>query len=103
MTLNPKAVEGANLRILAIAKASVGEEYEILRSLGVRFPQVNVISVREQLESAASLFDRLTLAVRRAAAVAALAGLLVLSGLALNLFWGRRRPKLVPVPEQSAP
>ena len=30
-----------------------------------------------------------------------LAGLLVLSGLALNLFWARRRPKLVPVPEQS--
>lgn len=32
-----------------------------------------------------------------------LAGLLVLSGLALNLFWARRRPKLIPVPEQSAP
>jgi len=32
-----------------------------------------------------------------------LAGFLVLSGLALNLFWARRRPKLIPVPEQSAP
>lgn len=31
-----------------------------------------------------------------------LAGLLVLSGLALNLFWARRKPKLIPVPEQSA-
>jgi len=32
-----------------------------------------------------------------------LAGLLVLSGLALNLFWARRKPKLVPVTEQSTP
>jgi O-acetylserine/cysteine efflux transporter len=31
-----------------------------------------------------------------------LAGLLVLSGLALNLLWSRRKPKLIPVPEQSA-
>jgi putative ABC transport system permease protein len=39
-----------------------------------------VISVREQLDAAAALFDRLALAVRGAAAVAALAGLLVLAG-----------------------
>jgi putative ABC transport system permease protein len=39
-----------------------------------------VISVREQLDAAASLFDRLALAVRGAAAVAGLAGLLVLAG-----------------------
>jgi O-acetylserine/cysteine efflux transporter len=32
-----------------------------------------------------------------------LAGLLVLSGLALNLFWARRKPKLIPVTEQSTP
>jgi len=32
-----------------------------------------------------------------------LAGLLVMSGLALNLFWGRRKPKLIPIPEQSTP
>ncbi len=37
-----------------------------------------MISVREQLEAATELFDRLALAVRGAAAVAALAGLLVL-------------------------
>ena len=30
------------------------------------------------------------------------AGLLVMGGLALNLFWGRRRPKFAPVPESSA-
>jgi putative ABC transport system permease protein len=41
---------------------------------------VNVISVREQLEAAADLFDRLTLAIRAIAGVACLAGLLVLAG-----------------------
>jgi len=30
-----------------------------------------------------------------------LAGLLVLSGLALNLLWSRRKPKLIPIPEQT--
>jgi putative ABC transport system permease protein len=48
--------------------------------LGAAFPTVNVISVREQLEAATDLFDRVALAVRGAAAVAALAGLLVLTG-----------------------
>jgi O-acetylserine/cysteine efflux transporter len=31
------------------------------------------------------------------------AGLLVMGGLALNLFWGRRKPKFVPVPETGTP
>ena len=31
------------------------------------------------------------------------AGLLVMGGLALNLFWARRNPSLVPVPETGAP
>ena len=39
-----------------------------------------MISVREQLEAATALFNRVALAVRGAAAVAALAGLLVLAG-----------------------
>ncbi len=52
----------------------------MIRALGRDFPEVNVISVREQLEAATELFDRLALAVRGAAAVAALAGLLVLTG-----------------------
>ena len=65
---------------MAIAKASKAQEAAVIRELGHAFPTVNVISVREQLEAASSLFDRLALAVRGAAAVAALAGLLVLAG-----------------------
>ena len=80
LILDPAALAGANLQQVAIAKASRAEEARVTRDLGASFPTVNVISVREQLEAAADLFNRLTLAVRAAAAVAGLAGLLVLAG-----------------------
>ncbi len=78
--LDAHALEGAALRQVAIAKTDKAGEERVLRRLGQGFPEVNVISVREQLESATALFDRLALAVRAAAGVAALAGVLVLAG-----------------------
>lgn len=78
--LNPAALEGATLQNVAIARADKAQEARITRALGRDFPTVNVISVREQLEAATEMFDRLALAVRGAAGVAALAGLLVLAG-----------------------
>jgi putative ABC transport system permease protein len=78
--LDPHSLEGAVLRNIAIAKMDKAAEARLNRALGQTFPAVNVISVREQLESAAGLFDRLALAIRGAAAVAGLAGLLVLAG-----------------------
>lgn len=80
LMLNQSAFEGASLRNVAIAKASKAQEEAVLRRLGKSLPEVNVISVREQLEAATALFDKLSLAVRGAAAVAAVAGLLVLAG-----------------------
>jgi putative ABC transport system permease protein len=80
LILDPAALAGASLRQVAIAKATPAEEARVTRDLGAAFPAVNVISVREQLQAAEQLFDRLTLAVRGAAAVAGLAGLLVLAG-----------------------
>jgi len=80
VVLSPGAVAGAQLRHVAIAKATRAQEAAVTRALGTGFPQVNVISVREQLEAATELFDRLALAIRGAAAVAALAGVLVLAG-----------------------
>jgi putative ABC transport system permease protein len=80
VVLSPDALAGADLHDVAIAKASPAQEAAATRALGRTFPQVNVISVREQLEAATQLFGRLALAVRGAAAVAALAGLLVLTG-----------------------
>jgi putative ABC transport system permease protein len=80
VVLNPGALEGAGLTYVAIAKASQAQESAVTRALGRDFPEVNVISVREGLIQATEMFDRLSLAVRGAAAVAALAGLLVLAG-----------------------
>ncbi len=80
IVLDAEALKGANLREVAIAKASKAEETAILARLGRDFPAVDVISVREQLEAATKIFDQLAWAVRGAAGVAALAGLLVLIG-----------------------
>ncbi|HEY2048466.1 MAG TPA: FtsX-like permease family protein [Caulobacteraceae bacterium] len=80
IVLDPAALAGADLRSVAIARASPAQEQQITAALGRDFPEVNVISVREALEEAAQIFDRLTVAIRAAAAVAALAGLLVLAG-----------------------
>jgi putative ABC transport system permease protein len=80
IVITPGALEGAGLSNVAIAKATPAQEAEVTRALGRNFPQVDVISVREQLAAATDLFNRLALAVRGAAAVAALAGLLVLAG-----------------------
>ncbi|MDO8296413.1 MAG: FtsX-like permease family protein [Caulobacter sp.] len=78
--VNPSALEGAVLRHVAIAKGDKAQEAAVTRALGRDFPMVNVISVREQLEAATEMLDRLVLAVQGAASVAALAGLLVLAG-----------------------
>ncbi|HEY8572385.1 ABC transporter permease [Phenylobacterium sp.] len=80
LVFTPSAFEGAGFRHVAIAKASKAQEQVVLRALGRDFAEVDVISVREQLEAATELFDRLALAIRGAAGVAALAGLLVLAG-----------------------
>jgi putative ABC transport system permease protein len=80
LIIDPAALAGAELRSVAIAKMSPAAEAALTRDLGLDFPGVNVISVREQLEAASDLFDSLSLAVRGAASVAALAGLLVLAG-----------------------
>ncbi len=80
IVLDPAAIEGAGLDQVAEAKATPAEEARATRALGAGFPEVNVISVREALETAADLFGKLSLAIRAAAAVAAVAGLLVLIG-----------------------
>ncbi len=80
LILDAHSLAGAPLTHVAIAKASKAQELAVTRALGRDFPGVNVISVREQLEAATQMFDQLSLAVRGAAGVAALAGMLVLAG-----------------------
>jgi len=80
LIVDAAALDGADLTNVAIAKATPAEERRATVALGLGFPRVNVISVREALEAASDLFGRLALAIRGAAAVAALAGVLVLAG-----------------------
>jgi putative ABC transport system permease protein len=80
LVIDPDAVAGAGLRHVAVAKADAAQERRVLADLARDFPAVNIVSVREQLESAAKLFDQLAVAVRAAAGVAGLAGVLVLIG-----------------------
>ncbi|WP_293904718.1 FtsX-like permease family protein [Phenylobacterium sp.] len=80
LVLTPKTLEGAQPVQVAIAKASKAEEARVTQGLGAKFPEVTVISVRDQLDAATDLFDRVALAVRGAAAVALVAALLVLAG-----------------------
>jgi putative ABC transport system permease protein len=78
--LNANAVRGANLREVAIARATEEQERTIIAELGRRFTSVNVISVREQLEAASKIFDQIGWAIRGAASVTVLASLFVLIG-----------------------
>jgi len=89
--LDPAALQGANLRHIAIARTTPAQDAQILARLGRDFPSVNVISVREQLEAATKIFGQLAWAVRGAAAVAALAGLLVLIGAVASTAQARAR------------
>jgi len=89
--LDPAALQGANLRSIAIARANPAQEATILTRLGHDFPGVAVISVREELEAATKIFNQLAWAVRGAAAVAGLAGLLVLIGAVASTAQARAR------------
>jgi len=80
LILDAAALQGANLREIALVKADAPATTVIMAQVGRDFPGVNMISVREQLDAAAKIFDQLSWAVRGAAGVAALAGLLVLVG-----------------------
>jgi putative ABC transport system permease protein len=73
VVLNASAVRGANLREVAIALATAPQEGAIIAELGRRFPGINVISVREQLAAASTIFDQIGWAVRGAASITVLA------------------------------
>lgn len=80
LILDPAALAGADLSEVALVKATAPQAERLQRALGARLPGVNVIDVREQLDAAGKLLDQLSLGVRGAAAVVAVAGLLVLVG-----------------------
>ena len=91
LVLDPAALAGASLRQIVVARTTARQDEAVLHALGRVLPQVNVISVREQLEAAARVFDQLAWAVRGAAGVAALAGVLVLVGAVSSTSQARAR------------
>ena len=80
LIVSPSALAGADLSQVALIKATAPQAAALSRALGTDFPGVTVLDVRDQLEAAGKLLDQLSLGVRGAAAVVALAGLLVLVG-----------------------
>ena len=80
LIVSPSALAGADLSQVAIIKANAAQAATLSQALGANFPGVTVLDVRDQLEAAGKLLDQLSLGVRGAAAVVALAGLLVLVG-----------------------
>jgi putative ABC transport system permease protein len=80
LIVSPSALAGADLAQVVMIKADKAQADALTKRLGVSFPGVTVIDVRDQLEAAGKLLDQLSLGVRGAAAVVALAGLLVLVG-----------------------
>jgi putative ABC transport system permease protein len=91
LILDASAFDGAGLTSVAIAKATRDQSARLDRALARDFPNVNVLDVREQLESAGELLDQLSWGVRGAAAVVAVAGLLVLVGATAASAERRRR------------
>lgn len=88
--LSPGALEAANPRHFAIAKAPAEREAPVITALGEAFPDVVVFQTREALATAAKLLGDIALAVTIAASVVTLAGLLVLAG-ALAVIARQRR------------
>ena len=80
IVLNPAALEGANLRDIVIIRSTKAQDDSLTDAVGHRFPEVNIISVREQLDAAAAIFSQIGMAIQVAAGVTLAASLLVLVG-----------------------
>ena len=76
---SPGVLEGAPYTWIATAYADPGQETALFRAVTDAFPEVVAISMREVLENLAEMVDDVGLAVGAAAALALVAGLLVLA------------------------
>lgn len=86
--MNPSALQGAPHSFIATAYAPAGNEAAILRSVARAFPNVTAISVREGIARASENLGNIAAAIRGAAGVTLLTGLVVLVGAAVA---GERR------------
>ncbi|NKD76951.1 ABC transporter permease [Haematospirillum sp. H1815] len=76
---NPRALEGVPRTWIATVYAAPRSEDALERAVVRALPSVSAIRVKEALDSVASILDRASYAIRLAASLAVIAGLLVLS------------------------
>jgi putative ABC transport system permease protein len=77
---SPGALEGAPQTYIATVAAPPGAESAIVRAVTDRFENITAISVREALATIAETLDNIAVAARATAALALIAGVLVLAG-----------------------
>lgn len=80
LLLSPGVLEGVPQTHIAAMHVEHSEEQSIYRAVTGQFPNVSVISTREVLANVARAMDRIGTAFKAMAAVALLAGFLVLAG-----------------------
>ncbi|MDX2308039.1 MAG: FtsX-like permease family protein [Hyphomicrobium sp.] len=84
MVFTPNALEGAPHNALATITipggATTAEEVRLARAIGKAFPAITAIRVKDAIEAATAVYDKVMIAVRVAGGVTLLAGALVLAG-----------------------
>ena len=76
----PGGLDGAPMTYVATARVGQGEDIALQRAIVAAFPNVSAINIRDILDSVARVVDRISLVIRFMAALAILAGLIVLAG-----------------------
>lgn len=80
LVLSPGALEGAPFTYIATVRTAPGAENAVERAVTDALPNVSAIRVAEALESVRRIMDAAALAIRAAAALALVAGVVVLAG-----------------------
>ncbi len=80
VTFSPGALDNYPATFLGTIKASDGHEKDLERTLTRTFPDVSFLPIGDALKQAASLFDKLSMAVNTVGGLAVINGLLVLAG-----------------------
>jgi putative ABC transport system permease protein len=80
MIFSPGLLESAPQSYLATVRIDAGGQAGLEQAIAERFPAVSIVSVREALEQVARVLDDVMAAIRAVAAVALMAGVLVLTG-----------------------
>jgi putative ABC transport system permease protein len=76
----PGALDSAPMTYVATARVSLRDEISLQRAVVSAFPNISAINIRDILDSVARVVDRIGLVIRFMAALAIIAGVIVLAG-----------------------